>query len=113
MLGRIVLILLQVIVGWFATNAVMKFISIGDFRLFIFALVAAVIVFLIGVIAAQLLRDVGQPGSPTLSLSLVFALVAAALWTFGPSLVPQIPWGRIQAEYAVLVAAILGYLVKR
>lgn len=113
MLGRLILILLQIILGWFASKAVMKFIAIGDFKLLIFAIVCAVVIFLIGIIAAQVLRDVGQPGSPTLSMSLIFALVAAALWTFGPSLVPQIPWGRVNAEYAVLGAAILGYLAKR
>ena len=113
MLGRLILLLLQVAVGWFGTNAIMGYIKFGQFRLFIFAVVAAIVVFLIGIIAAQVLREVGQPSTHTLSWSLVFALIAAALWTFGPQYLRDIPWNQVRGEYAVLAAAIIGYIVKR
>ena len=46
----------------------MKYIQMGGIlRLFIFAVVAAIVVFLVGVIAAQVLREVAQPSSHTLS----------------------------------------------
>lgn len=115
MLGRLVLLLLQIVIGWFGSTALMGFIKFGEFRLFIFAVVAAIVVFLIGVIAAQILKDVGTPSSQTLSWALVLGLIAAALWTWGPQLplLSEIPWARVKAEYAVLAAATLGYHLKR
>ena len=115
MLGRLILLLLQIAIGWFGTTAIMGAIRFGEFRLFIFAVVAAIVVFLIGVIAAQILKDVGTPSSRTLSWALGLALIAAVLWTWGPQipLLSEIPWGRVRAEYAVLAAAILGYHLKR
>ena len=113
MLGRLILILAQLVIGWFATNALMKLIKFGDFRLFIFAVVAAIVVFLIGVLGSMILQGVGQPGTATLSMTLIFALIAALLWSFGPSLVSEIPWGKVKPNVAVLVAAVLGYLIKR
>lgn len=115
MLGRLILLLLQVAVGWFGTTALMNYIKFAEFRLFIFAVVAAIVVFLIGVIAALILKDVGSPSSATLTWALAFGLIAAALWTWGPQLplLSEIPWRSIRAEYAVLAAAILGYHLKR
>lgn len=115
MLGRLVLLLLQIVLGWFGSQAIMDFIKIGDFRLFIFAVAAAIVIFLIGVIAAQVVKDVGAPSSHTLSWALGLALIAAVLWTWGPQLplLSEIPWGRVRAEYAVLAGAILGYHLKR
>ena len=116
MLGRLILLLLQVVIGWFGTNAIMKYIPIGgQFELFIFAVVAAIVVFLVGIIAAQVLKEVGSPSSQTLSWSLALALIAALLWTFGPGLplLSEVPWGKIPAAYAVLAGAILGYVLKR
>lgn len=113
MLGRLILILAQLIIGWFATNALMDLVKFGDFRLYIFAIIAAIVVFLIGVLASMVLQGVGQPGSATLSMSLIFALIAAVLWSFGPDLVSAVPWGKVKATVAVLVAAVLGYAIKR
>lgn len=116
MLGRLILLLLQIAVGWFGTNALMGYIHVGgQFHLFIFAVVAAIVVFLIGIIAAQVLKDVGAPSSHTLSWALAFALIAALLWTFGPTvpLLSDVPWSKIPEKYAVLAGAILGYMIKR
>jgi hypothetical protein len=41
------------------------------------------------------------------------AVVAAVIATWGPSLVPQIPWSRVPAHALVIAGAILGYLVKK
>ena len=115
MLGRLILLLLQIVIGWLGSQAVMGYIKIGaPFHLFIFAIVAAIIVFLVGIIAAQVLREVGSPSTHTLSWAVALALIAAALWTWGPTYIPQIPWGKVRPnEYAVLAGAILGYLIKR
>lgn len=116
MLGRLVLLLLQIVGGWFGTNAVMQHIpNAGQFDLFIFAVVAAIVVFLIGVIAAQIVKDVWTPSGHTLSWALGFALIAALLWTFGPTtpFLKEISWGKVPAYYAVLAGAIIGYMIKR
>lgn len=115
MLGRLILILLQIVLGWLGTNALKGFVKFNQFELFIFAVLAAIVVYLIGVIAAQVLKDVGAPSGHTLSWSLTFALIAAALWTWGPSLplLKEVPWGKIPDLYAVLGAAILGYHIKK
>lgn len=112
MLGRLVLLLLQIGIGWFGSQAIMKYIQMGGIvRLFIFAIVAAIVVFLVGIIAAQVLREVGQPSSHTLSWAVAVALIAAAIWTWGPQFVPQLR--QVPADYAVLAGAILGYTIKR
>ena len=113
MLGRLVLLLLQITLGWFASNALMTYVKFGEFRLFIFAVIAAIVVYLIGIIAAQVIKDVGSPSSQTLSASLVLALIAAAIATWGPSLIPQIPWSQVPDKYLVMAGAILGYMFKR
>ncbi|MGH9366644.1 MAG: hypothetical protein ACRD3M_03105, partial [Thermoanaerobaculia bacterium] len=79
----LILLLLQIVIGWFGSQAVMGYVGgsvPGTFRLYVFALVAAIVVFLIGVIAAQILKEVGHPSSHTLSWALLLALIAAALF---------------------------------
>ncbi len=116
MLGRLVLLLLQIVLGWFGSQALMKFVQgsvPGSLELYVFAVIAAIVVYLIGVISAQILKDVWTPSGHTLSWALGLALIAALLWSFGPQLVPQVPWGKIPAKYAVLAGAILGYMAKK
>lgn len=115
MLGRLILLLLQIVIGWFGSKYLMGLISgvPGTFLLYVFAVVAAIVVFLIGIIAAQVLKEVGAPSSQTLSWSLVLALIAALLWSFGPQYLPQVPWGKVPPQYAVLGGAILGYMMKK
>lgn len=116
MLGRLVLLLLQIVIGWFGSKALMDMVGNsvpGSLRLYLFAVVCAIVIFLIGIIAAQVLKDVGSPSSATLQASLVLALIAALLWSFGPELLPMVPWGKIPAQYAVLGGAILGYMAKK
>jgi len=112
MLGRLILILLQAIIGWFAAREIAGYIHLGHpFDPFIFAIICAIIVFLVGVVASLVLRDIGQPGSSTLTWALVCALIAAAIAMWGPMFVPQI--SRIPDNGLILAGAILGYLIKR
>jgi hypothetical protein len=72
MLGRLVLLLLQIVLGWFGANAIMGWIGgsvPGAFSIYVFAIVAAIVVFLVGIIAAQVLQGVWTPGSGTLTAS--------------------------------------------
>lgn len=118
MLGRLVLLLLQIVVGWFGANAIMGALGgsvPGAFSIYVFAIVAAIVVFLVGIIAAQVLQGVWAPGSRTLSWSLGFGIIAALLWDFGPTLplLSEIPWGRVPDKYAVLAGTILGYHLRK
>lgn len=114
MLGRLVLLLLQIVGGYVIGNIAMGYIPIrGDLSLFVYAVVASVIVFLIGVVAAQIIKDVATPSGSALSSSLILALVFALIWTFVPPLVPDIPWNKVPDRWAVLIAAVLGYFAKR
>ena len=113
MLGKLVLLLLQIIIAWFIAPKIMGFIDIrlGIFELFVLAVVCAIVVFLIGVLAAQVLRDVGQPGGATLSFSLILALIFAAIALWGPMIVPAV--SSVPKEALVLAGAIIGYWAKR
>jgi amino acid transporter len=116
MLGRLVLLLLQIVIGWYGANYLKGLVHVpSTFELYVFAIICAIVVFLIGVIAAQVLKDVGTPSGHTLSWALTFALIAALLWSFGPSLplLKEIPWGKVPALYAVLAGAIIGYTIKK
>lgn len=118
MLGRLVLLLLQIVLGWFGANAIMGWLGgsvPGAFSIYVFAVIAAIVVFLVGVIAAQVLQGVGTPGSGTLTSALIVAIIAALLWEFGPTLpvLSEVPWSRVPDKYAVLGGAILGYHLRR
>lgn len=114
MLGRLILILLQAAIAWFLSPILAGYIPVpGAFSLFVLAILFAIIVFLVGVIGAQVLRGVGQPGTSALSWSLVLALICAAIATFAPDFVPQLTLGTLQARGLVLAGAILGYLIRR
>jgi len=111
MLGRLVLILLQLAIGWFGTPRVQHYIPVtGDPQVFVYAVVAAIIIWLIGVIGAQILKDVPMPSSGTLAASLIGGLIGAAIVFFKlnqmiPISVPPNLWP--------LGLAILGYAIKK
>ena len=118
MLGRLILILLQVAAAWgagpFIFNFIREFIPVsGKFDLFIYAAAFALIAYVIGILAALVIKDVGSPSPAALTTSLVLALLAAAIATYGMDLIPQIPGGTISKRGIVLAGAILGYMIRR
>lgn len=113
MLARLLLIILQIAAGWFGANAVMPFVPLGEFQLFAFGAIAAIFVWLIGFLASLVLRGIGRPGGGTLAFTVVFALLFAALATWGPQLLPTVPWSRVDSYYLTLAGAIIGYIMKK
>ena len=112
MLGRLVLILLQLIGAWYLGQYAIRFIPVdGDLRIFVLAIIFAILVWLIGVIAAEVLKDIGRPSSSTLTWVLVGALIGAALITFGTPLLAQVPF-KFNYQYLPLVLAVAGYAMK-
>jgi hypothetical protein len=114
MLGRLVLIVLQIAAAWVAGPLLRQYIPVsGAFDLFVYAAVFAVIAYVVGILAALIIKDVGSPSPAALTTSLVVALIAAAVATYGMDLIPQLPGGTISKRGLVLAAAILGYMMRR
>ena len=112
MLGRLVLILLQITIAWYVAPLIMRHIPVkGDPSLFALAALYALITYLVGLLGAEVLKDVGRPSAAALTWSLVFALIGAALL-----LVPQI-WHAVPLKFdrlfVPLAFAVLGYHLKR
>lgn len=114
MLGRLVLIFLQVAIGWTGAPFIRQHIPVsGAFDLFVYAAIFGVIVYIAGILAALVVKDVGSPSPAALTTSLVVALIAAAFATYGWDLVPQLPGGTISKRGLVLAGAVLGYMFRR
>jgi hypothetical protein len=114
MLGRLVLLLLQVIVAWGAGPIIRGYVPVGGmFDLFVYAAIFAVLVYLTGILVSLIVKGVGTPSPATLTAALVVALIVAAFATWGMDLVPQIPSSTISKRGLVLLGALLGYFVKR
>lgn len=114
MLGKLILILLQAIVAWGIAPFIRAQIPTGGaYDLLLYAVLFAVVVYLTGVLAAQVLRDVGTPSGATLTSALIVALIAAAFLTFAPQFIPDLPGGTISNRGIVLAGAILGYMMRR
>lgn len=111
MLGRLVLILLQLAIGWFAAPQVLRYVPVGgDAQIFIYAIAAAIIVWLVGLIGAQVLKDVGSPSGGTLVAAVIGGLIGAAIVAFKVNgMVPV----NIPPNLWPLGLATLGYALKR
>ncbi len=114
MLGRLLLILLQVVAAWGIGPFVRQYVPVeGALDLFVWALIFAVIVYVVGVIASLFVKGVATPSPAALTASVTVALIAAAFAIYGMDLVPQIPGGTISKRGVVLAGAILGYMIRR
>ena len=80
----------QLVVAWFAAPYVVRYIpGMGRLEIFVYAAVFAVLVWIVGLVLSQVLRDTGMPSSGTLVSALVVALIAAAIYTWLPMFVPD------------------------
>jgi hypothetical protein len=110
-LGRLVLIALQLAGGWFGAPYLLKYVSVGgDLQVLVHGAVFAVLIWVVGVVGSQVLKGVDVPSAATLVYALAGGLSGAALivlkvpamlpLTFPPLLLP-------------LGLAILGYVLKK
>ena len=116
MLSRLILLLLQAVVAWIAAPFVVRYIpGLGRLQLFVYAAVFAVLVWAVGLLLSQVLRETGQPSSATLVAALVAALIGAALVTWLPVVVPDMRAAmRTIPELAYpLIGALIGYHIRR
>jgi hypothetical protein len=117
MLPRIILTLLQLHIGWTygpQLRALVPF-NIGQFNIFILALIIAVLVWLVGHLGALVLKETPAPTSATLTVVLLLAVIFAGL-----TLVPAVPAfvnGTLRLAIPLvaypLIGAVLGYLIKK
>lgn len=114
MLGYLILIALQIILGFLGKDIIHGHIpKLGAYvDPLVNAAVLAVIVWVVGVLASFVVKDVRRPGSATLVSTLVGALIGAAVIVFLPRFGLSIP-AEINSEFIPVAGAILGYLVRR
>jgi hypothetical protein len=116
MLARLILLLLQLAIGWFAAPQILRYLpKFGStVDIFIYAIVVALLVTIVGFAGSLVLQGVGTPSTGTLTSALIFALIFAALTLVEPvtAFVSSISPGIPRAVYP-LVGAVLGYFIKR
>jgi hypothetical protein len=115
-LSRLILLLLQAVVAWVAAPLIVRYIpSLGSLQLLVYAAVFAVLVWVVGLVLSQVLRDVGLPSSATLVASLVLGLIAAAIYLWLPVVVPDAKsvMANLQERAYPLIGALLGYHLRR
>lgn len=112
-LSNIILIALQFVLGFLGAPIFLRYIPVsGDLGIFVHAALYAVIVYVTGLLASFVLKDVPQRSPASLSVSLVLALVGAAVIVFGQSLLHAIPL-KFPPLYLPLILAIAGYFLRR
>jgi hypothetical protein len=110
MLGRVVLIALQLAGGWAGAPYVLKYVSVGgDAQVFVHGAVFAVIVWAFGLVGSQVLKGVGVPSMTAFAFALAGGLIGAALLVFKvPALLPL----AFPPLLLPLGLAILGYAIR-
>ena len=114
MIGRLMLILVQFVVGWYAAQEIVKGLpSFGNLDIFLLAAIFAVLVWAIGLLAAAVLKDVSRPGPPALMFAFAAALLFSALTVFPEAqrAVASVA-GNLDARIYPLVGAVVGYAIQ-
>lgn len=114
MLGRLMLILVQCVVGWYAALEIVKGLpKLGNLDIFVLAGIFAILVWAIGLLAAAVMKDVSRPGPPALLFAFAAAVLFSALTVFPDAqrAVASVI-GNIDARIYPLVGAVIGYAVQ-
>jgi hypothetical protein len=116
MLSKLILLALQAIVAWVAAPPIVRYIpGLGGLQYFVYAVIFAVLVWVVGLVLSQVLREAGMPSSTTLVAALILALAGAAIITWLPAVMPDVRSAlRTIPDLAYpLIGALLGYHLKR
>ncbi len=118
LLSRLVLIFAQLTLTWWWGLELLHLVPLeGHLLIAAFVFIVALLVWLIGVIGAEVLKEVARPSGDTFISTLVAAAIAALLplIPFAKPLVPQIqsyiPF--FQPLYLPVVGAVIGYQLQR
>src|SRR5262245_57807830 len=112
MLSRVVLVATQLVVGWLATEPLLRLLPpFGALRMAAYAVVAAVLVWSVGLLLSQILRDTGTPSTATLGACLILALAGVGLVYFREDLPLTVrnATRSLREEIYPLLGAVLGY----
>ncbi len=111
MLGKIVLILVQLGGGWAIGHWLAGYVAVGDayLQLVIYVLVFSVAVWLIGLIGGEVIKGVDKPKPSALGWAVAISAIFTGL-SFIPQLVGILPF---QTIYLPLIGAVVGYHVSR
>jgi hypothetical protein len=119
MLPRIVLLLIQIAAAWFLADPIKAALPalVGrQYDIFLYALIYAVIITIVGFVGALVLKGLRIPTAATFLVSLVLAAILSAITLVsqinGP-IQEAIPLLRDNAKLYPLVGAVVGYLLKR
>lgn len=120
MLPHLILFILQIAGAWWLAPQIKALIptfpriSGYDVDIFVWAVIFAVVVFVIGFVGSIVLKGVRTPGAGTLSLALVLALIIAALTLVGPVTEAVSRAGLpVDRLWWPLIGAMVGYIIKR
>jgi len=119
LLPRMVLVFLQLVGAWYLVPGIKQLLpnlGLGQYEIFVYAVLYAVVITLIGHIGALVLKEVRAPSGATLIASLALALVMAVL-----TLIPAVTQPLEQAVGALrsnrtlypLIGALVGYFLRR
>lgn len=115
MISRLILTILQLAIAWFAAPFITRYLpGLGQLDIFAFALVIAILVWVVGLLGSLVLKDVATPSSGTLTLAVIVALAGAALTLVPPvtQFVAQVVPG-VPLKVYPLIGAVLGYMLRR
>lgn len=119
MLPRIVLLLIQIAAAWFLAEPIKALVPplLGrQYDIFIYAVIYAAIIMIVGFAGSLVLKGVRVPTAGTFIASLVLAIILAAATLFGQITGPiqeALPFMRGNTKLFPFVGAIVGYLLKR
>ncbi len=119
MLPRLVLLIIQIAAAWFLAEPIKGLLPqfLGrQYDIFIYALIYAAIIMLVGFVGALVLKSVRVPTLATFVFSVVIAFVLAGLTLIDPvrnAIDTAVPLLRANHKVYALAGAMLGYLFKR
>jgi len=114
MLGRLLLILVQLVLGWYAALEIGKLLPhLGSLNIFMMAAVFTVVIWAIGVLAGAVLKDVSQPSPATLLFAFSAAVLFAMIAVFPETQrAVQSVIGDLDPRVYPLVGAVIGYAIQ-
>jgi hypothetical protein len=115
MLGRLILIALQIALAWFGAPQVLRYIPVsGDVAVIVQSVTFGVIVWMVGLVGSQALKDVSQPSPATLAWSVIGGAIGGALVILKvPGMISGATGLAIVPMFVPLALAIVGYAIKR